>query len=223
MSSPVEPPLASLSLTHVYYNPNDYLSLLSAWLALLPQAMMVVYATTIFCTRELECFLMFAGQLSCELVNFVLKRVVREERPKLLHGKGYGMPSSHAQFSSYFFLYLTLLLLLRNLGGPRLPTWRRYFYVFAALVGSVSVAVSRVYLNYHTQKQVIVGYLAGLGWALIWYIAVRIGREIKVAGKTGREWALWIGGCLWVRDRCLGENLVIEGWEAAQIGEKKKL
>ena len=55
---------------------------MSAWLALLPQAMMVVYVTALYCTRELECGLMLLGQLGCEAVNFALKRIVREERPR---------------------------------------------------------------------------------------------------------------------------------------------
>lgn len=98
--NPAAPPLASLSLTHVYYvgarvwgslrihwltapvqNPDDPLSLLSAWLALLPQALMVVYASTVFVTREMEGLLMFAGQLACEAINWILKRAIKEHRP----------------------------------------------------------------------------------------------------------------------------------------------
>ena len=63
-------------------NPRDPISLLAAWLALVPQALMIVYVTTLFCTRELECALMLLGQLGCEAVNFVLKRIVREDRPE---------------------------------------------------------------------------------------------------------------------------------------------
>ncbi|KAF8248822.1 PAP2-domain-containing protein, partial [Wilcoxina mikolae CBS 423.85] len=205
-------PLASLSLTHVYYNPTDPLSLLCAWLALLPQALMIVYVTTLFCTRELECILMLSGQLFCEAINFALKRAVREERPKRIHGKGYGMPSSHAQFSAFFFLYLGLLLVRRGLGGKEMQRWKRKGYMAAAGVGSVAVAMSRVYLNYHTVRQVVVGYMAGLVCAVAWYAVTAWGREKVVMGWAGREWALWAGQVLWVRDRCLREDLVVEGW-----------
>ena len=95
-------PLASLSLTHVHYvrpqsplrvpsrssppplqqNPSDPLSYLCAWLALLPQALCVIYVTLIWSTREIEILLMFAGQLGCEALNFLLKRLIKEERPK---------------------------------------------------------------------------------------------------------------------------------------------
>lgn len=99
-----DPPLASLSLTHVHYvrtpricyssstpifmqltrlqNPNDPISYASAWLALVPQALCVIYVTLIWASREVEILLMFAGQMSCEVLNFLLKRLIREERPR---------------------------------------------------------------------------------------------------------------------------------------------
>ncbi|OTA00387.1 hypothetical protein A9Z42_0086570 [Trichoderma parareesei] len=111
--------LASLSVTHVYYDPNDYVSLLCAYLALLPQALCVVYATLIFSTREAEICLAFAGQLACEALNFLLKRIIKEERPRRIHGKGYGMPSSHAQFVAFWSVSLALFLLIRHKPRPQ--------------------------------------------------------------------------------------------------------
>jgi len=95
-------PLASLSLTHVHYvhppiplpslppfpqlthpqNPSDPLSYLCAWLALLPQALCIIYCTLIYSTREIEVLFMFVGQMGCEALNFALKRAIKEERPK---------------------------------------------------------------------------------------------------------------------------------------------
>lgn len=75
-------PLASLSLTHIHYVPGDRVSYACAWLALVPQALCVVYTTLIWATREAEIGLMFAGQLACEGLNWVLKRYIKEERPK---------------------------------------------------------------------------------------------------------------------------------------------
>lgn len=91
--------VASLTLTHVNYvcflkiwttltkltptqNPNDPFSYLSAWLALVPQALCVVYVSLIWASREIEILLMFAGQMACEVLNFGLKRYIREERPR---------------------------------------------------------------------------------------------------------------------------------------------
>ncbi|KUI56733.1 Putative dolichyldiphosphatase [Cytospora mali] len=117
--------LASLSLTHVYYDPNDPISYLCAWLALVPQALCIVYVTLIWSTREAEVALMFAGQLACEAVNFVLKRLIKEERPQRIHrtGKGYGMPSSHAQFVAFWAVAMALFLLVRHT-----PSWTDHGY-----------------------------------------------------------------------------------------------
>lgn len=41
-----------------------------------------MYATVIWASREVEVFLMFAGQMLCEALNFALKRLIREERPQ---------------------------------------------------------------------------------------------------------------------------------------------
>jgi len=41
-----------------------------------------MYVTLIWASREVEICLMFAGQIACEALNFVLKRWIREERPK---------------------------------------------------------------------------------------------------------------------------------------------
>jgi dolichyldiphosphatase len=74
-------PLASLKITHVFYNPSDPLSLVSAFLALIPQALMVIYVTLLYARREVDVLLMLAGQLGSEVSNLVLKRIIKEERP----------------------------------------------------------------------------------------------------------------------------------------------
>ena len=63
-------------------NPNDPLSYLCAWLALVPQALCVIYVTLMLFTREIEILLMFAGQMGCEVLNFGLKRLIKQERPE---------------------------------------------------------------------------------------------------------------------------------------------
>lgn len=75
------PTLTSLSLTHVNYSPNDYWSWISAHLALVPQALIISYVTLVWATREIEVLIMFAGQLGCEGLNWLLKRYFREARP----------------------------------------------------------------------------------------------------------------------------------------------
>ncbi|KAI1330157.1 PAP2-domain-containing protein [Xylariaceae sp. FL0255] len=212
-------PLASLSLTHVHYDPTDPVSFLCAWLALVPQGLCVMYATLLWSTREVEIALLFAGQLACEALNFALKRLIKEERPQLMNGKGYGMPSSHAQFVAYFAVSMALFLLFRH--QPPGPERRRRNHtpmslverVFWSIVGvavALAVAWSRIYLNYHTQKQVLVGCAAGSVSAVAWFIFTSILRQ------TGWvHWAMETPIARWfrVRDLVVEEDLCQAGWE----------
>ncbi len=65
-----------------WQNPGDPLSYICACLALVPQALCVIYVTLIWSTREVEIIFMFAGQMGCEALNLLLKRLIKEERPK---------------------------------------------------------------------------------------------------------------------------------------------
>ncbi|RDW83865.1 phosphatase PAP2 family protein [Aspergillus mulundensis] len=206
-----EQPLASLSLTHVHYNPDDPLSLVSAWLALVPQALCVVYATLVWASREVEVGLMFAGQLVCEALNFALKRIIKEERPKQMFGKGYGMPSSHAQFVAFFAVYMGLFLIFRH--SPTTPNQGiiyRMVASFGIALGATAVAVSRIYLTYHTIRQVLAGCAVGIVFALIWFIFTGLLRSYGWI-----DWVLEhsIARFLRLRDLVVSEDLAEAGWQ----------
>ncbi|KAL4872083.1 hypothetical protein BDV12DRAFT_162991 [Aspergillus spectabilis] len=206
-----ERPLASLSLTHVHYNPDDPLSFLSAWLALVPQALCVVYATLVWATREVEVGLMFAGQLGCEALNFALKRIIKEERPREMFGKGYGMPSSHAQFVAFFAIYMALFLLFRH--SPNGTNEGPLFRVIASLgisLGATAVAISRIYLTYHTPRQVLAGCAVGVVFAVAWFLFTG---ALRSYGWI--EWGLdhSIARLLRLRDLVVGEDIAEAGWQ----------
>lgn len=157
---------------------------------------------------------MFAGQMACEALNWVLKRYIKEERPREMHGKGYGMPSSHAQFVSFFSVTLTLFLLFRHVPHPTethtpFSFGGRLVLSLLALASAGAVAVSRIYLSYHTPKQVMAGCVAGALFALAWFAVTTY---LRSAGWI--EWALdtWIAKALRVRDLVVQEDLVDSGW-----------
>ncbi|KAI4730987.1 dolichyldiphosphatase [Aureobasidium sp. EXF-10728] len=222
-----DPPLASLSLTHVHYNPNDPFAHACAFLALVPQALCITYATLIWSTREAEVALMFAGQLACEALNWLLKRTIREERPSRLTGKGYGMPSSHAQFVSYFAVSLTLFLLLRhnphapNTSTTHIPTsvFERLALSILVIAGAAAVAHSRIYLNYHTEKQILVGCVVGVLFAVFWYLFTAYLRR-----SGWLDWVLdtSIAKFFRLRDLVVNEDLVDAGWERWQQRRSKR-
>ncbi|KAL4735995.1 phosphatidic acid phosphatase type 2/haloperoxidase [Aspergillus similis] len=206
-----EQPLASLSLTHVHYNPEDSLSLVSAWLALVPQALCIVYVTLVWASREVEVGLMFAGQLVCEALNFALKRIIKEERPKQMFGKGYGMPSSHAQFVAFFAIYLALFLIFRHApNGASQNIMFRMMASFGITLGASAVAVSRIYLTYHTVRQVLAGCAVGAVFALFWFIFTGL---LRSSGWI--DWVLEqsIARFLRVRDLVVSEDLAEAGWQ----------
>lgn len=159
---------------------------------------------------------MFTGQLACEALNFLLKRILKEERPKLMHGKGYGMPSSHAQFVAFFSLSLTLFLLFRHIPKEKssshtpLSIGARVLLSMAVLGNAGLVAWSRIYLNYHTPKQVGVGLLAGTITAVGWFIVTSVIRQLGLL-----EWALDLPvvRLFRMRDLVVEEDLCQAGWE----------
>jgi dolichyldiphosphatase len=179
-----------------------------------------MYVTLIWSTREAEILLMFAGQLACEALNFILKRILKEERPKQMHGKGYGMPSSHAQFVAFFSITLTLFLLFRH--TPKKPSSSHTPLSFAArvmlsglaLMNAGLVAWSRIYLNYHTPKQVAVGFSAGLITAVGWFLITTVVRQIGLL-----EWALDlpVTRLFRMRDLVVEEDLCQAGWEKWEV------
>jgi dolichyldiphosphatase len=131
-----------------------------------------------------------------------------------MHGKGYGMPSSHAQFVSFFSVTLTLFLLFRHVPHPTethtpLSFASRFFLSILALICAGAVAVSRIYLSYHTNKQVMVGCAAGALFAFFWF---GFTTYLRRAGWI--EWGLetWISRALRIRDLVIQEDLVDSGW-----------
>jgi dolichyldiphosphatase len=178
-----------------------------------------MYVTLIWSTREIEIVLLGAGQFACEVLNFALKRLIKEERPPRMNGKGYGMPSSHAQFVTFFAVSMALFLLFRHRppgSGQRrrnhtpMTMAERAFWSVVGLIGALTIAWSRVYLNYHTEKQVLVGCAAGSVIAVTWFIITSVLRRIGWVA-----WAMEIPLAKWlrVRDLVVEEDLCQAGWE----------
>ena len=214
-------------------------------MALVPQGLVITYVALIWATREIEIIFMFAGQMGCEGLNFVLKRIIKEERPKRessspgrvkeesltklirspteMFGKGYGMPSSHAQFLAYFGVYSTLFLIARHRPYAQKSQLHKFFpralippsnlqqsvVSLLFLILASLVAASRVYLSYHTPRQVLVGSSAGISAAVLWFgVTSFVRREgwIDFILDTNLAQAFRI------RDLMLDQDLVESGW-----------
>jgi dolichyldiphosphatase len=131
-----------------------------------------------------------------------------------MHGKGYGMPSSHAQFAAYFSISLSLFLLLRH-QTTRHTSYRpstflqRISLSALACICAAFVALSRIYLNYHTPRQVWIGFAAGTVFAGVWFAFTTWLRK-----EGWIEWALDLDvvRLFRVRDLILTEDLQDAGW-----------
>ncbi len=134
------------------------------------------------------------------------------------------MPSSHAQFVAFFSVSLALFLLFRHTPKPTSAyhtpltlTSRALLSLIAALFSS-AVAASRVYLNYHTPKQVLVGCGAGAFSAVAWFMVTTLLRRQDLV-----EWSLGtnVARTLRMRDLVIEEDLAEAGWERWETRSKK--
>lgn len=136
-------------------------------------------------TLAVAFYLLLAGKRGAALLVIVavgggmllstgLKLVVDRARPDLVpHGQHVytaSFPSGHAMISAS--TYLTLGLLVARLSQRRRA---KAFAVGMAVLVTLGVGVSRVYLGVHWPSDVLAGWTAGGAWAaLVWVVALRL-------------------------------------------------
>lgn len=137
------------------------------------------------------------------------------------------MPSSHAQFVAFWASSVVLFLLVRHSppppslsprgpGGAALHNCRPWSLAERALVSVAAVALaaavtwSRVYLGYHTPRQVAVGSAAGILTAVAWFAFTAV---LRRAGLVA--WALEtpVARLFRTRDLVVEEDPCQAGWE----------
>lgn len=74
---------------------------------------MVMLVTLVAFQRDLNAMAMLGGQLLNETCNQLLKRTIKQNRPREAPKCGPGMPSAHAQFVSFFAAYVVAYTLQR--------------------------------------------------------------------------------------------------------------
>ena len=109
------------------------------------------------------------------VVSSVLKEVIDRPRPDLVpHGNliyTASFPSGHSMMSAVVYLTLAALV-TRLIDRNRL----KGYALGVAMVLTLLVGVSRVYLGVHWPSDVLAGWAAGAAWALgCWVIARRVG------------------------------------------------
>ncbi|MGH6864980.1 MAG: phosphatase PAP2 family protein [Methyloceanibacter sp.] len=104
------------------------------------------------------------------LLSNALKLAFNRPRPELAHAARVftpSFPSGHAMLSAVTFL--TLGVLLASLHG----SWRlKLFFLGLAILVTIAVGVSRVYLGVHHPTDVLAGWCIGAGWAALCWTVV---------------------------------------------------
>lgn len=199
--------------TYVVYADGDRVGHILALFSMAPVFIIVALVTTLAQRRDLATLAMLSGQLLNELLNLLLKSLIREERPNTLHqyAPRFGMPSNHAQFMGFTAAYVTLWALKHWQVSSQ---WRLCAVGSSVTLAAIVIA-SRVYLNYHSVAQVIVGGAVGAAAAALWFSAVEVWLRPRFAVMANSA----IGRYFLLRD-CTGVN-VVEAEYAAVAGSVK--
>lgn len=159
----------------------------ACWLTLLLSSIMLGASASRASLQHAERLarLLLMGQVGNELLNHLLKRLIRQPRPDstaacrcrvVIPGvddhsyADFGMPSSHAQFMGFSTAVLPPLasLVLHGLLPRATALCAAWAFRGACVAGTGLVALARVYLGYHTREQVlaglVVGYVVGEHW-----------------------------------------------------------
>ena len=116
-----------------------------------------------------------------------LKIVFDRPRPNLIPGAPIELtasfPSGHAMISAV--AYLTLGALLTRIEAPRRV---HAFFIGVAVVMTVLIGISRVYLGVHWPTDVLAGWCLGAAWALLcWIVALWLQLRGQIEPRPGRE------------------------------------
>ena len=96
------------------------------------------------------------------------------------------------------------------------PAVEKLLISSAVLVGSGLVAVSRVYLHYHTVNQVLAGLAVGAVMGSLWWLVY-----VAALEPAGRALcASWVGQRLLIRDYSRVRNQARFEWEQLAKGQE---
>lgn len=175
--------------TYILYDPNDIVSMICVHLTLFPIYTMVFYTAWFLITREIEPVIVVGGHLASEVLNKIVKLIVKQPRPDFhkdfgigSYGLSYGMPSAHSQFMGFFAAYYICMLIFKL---NHLNTFKKGLGAFILSSLTILVACSRVYLLYHTIPQVVAGVVLGIVIGLSYFVATSILRDIGLV-----DWVL---------------------------------
>ncbi|KAJ6547547.1 hypothetical protein B0H19DRAFT_1166230 [Mycena capillaripes] len=168
------------------------------WLSFLDRTNITVTGLTAFAillTRSAGVAYFGAGALACSISVQILKGGIRQPRPVLGKKKTYGMPSTHSATIAYYSAYVPLACMGLPL-HPSIPGGEaaRVIAPILLLPWAALIAMSRIWLQHHTYKQVAFGVLYGVAFAGMWFALWtrtglnELGRDVEELVNSFLEW-----------------------------------
>ena len=150
---------------------RDITALGSASVLILITAGVVLYL--LMTGRRSAALLVFVSVAGGQVLSSLLKLGIDRPRPELVShlAEVYTMsfPSGHAMLSAV--TYLTLGALLARIEKRRAT---KIYVLSVAVLITVLVGASRVYLGVHWPSDVLAGWCAGFAWAMLCWLSVRL-------------------------------------------------
>ena len=95
------------------------------------------------------------------ILNFIIKNIVRRERPalylRIVNASGYSFPSAHTMVAIALYGFL-IYIIHTKVENKKIRITMNTFLVMLIII----IGISRIYLGVHYTTDVICGYLAGL-------------------------------------------------------------
>lgn len=145
--------------------------------AIISLATLGVLGFLLFAGKTKTAFIVLFATLGAMAVSSGLKQLIDRPRPDLVpHGAVVytaSFPSSHSMQSAA--TYLTMGALLAQVQKRRRV---KAFILAIALIVTLLVGISRIYLGVHWPTDVLAGWSAGAGWAILcWLLAGKLYRN----------------------------------------------
>mmetsp|Transcript_19662 Transcript_19662/g.21956 ORF Transcript_19662/g.21956 Transcript_19662/m.21956 type:complete len:140 (+) Transcript_19662:212-631(+) len=90
--------------------------------------------------------------LSIVVAEYILKVSFRQKRPEGACSGSYGMPSGHSSISICLFFYCIFFSLRKEI---------HIIYIPLSTLMVTNIAISRLYLGYHSLNQIMGGFVTG--------------------------------------------------------------